>query len=232
MVLAAVELDASSVGSASPLAGEWEAEELYPGPGVTSKRDISNYVRRTAITYHHQVGTCKMGVDVEAVVDPKLRRARRAGPARRRRVGDAGGHDRQHARPDGDDRGARGAIRGRGDVPGVGSRGRSRLSGGSNALTGGSGPRSARSLRGRAVRSTLAPAATCRRRAVSTLGLPCTHIAISGSGSRGRTTRPVESCTTPGAHVVEHHAGQAAPAVVEDAHDSPSAIPRLAASSG
>ena len=29
-------------------------------------------MRSTAITYHHQVGTCKMGVDVEAVVDPKL----------------------------------------------------------------------------------------------------------------------------------------------------------------
>jgi choline dehydrogenase len=30
-------------------------------------------VRRTAITYHHQVGTCKMGVDELAVVDPTLR---------------------------------------------------------------------------------------------------------------------------------------------------------------
>jgi choline dehydrogenase len=71
MVLAAIEI-VRSIGSASPLAGEWEAEELYPGPGVTTKRDLTNYVRRTAITYHHQVGTCKMGVDVEAVVDPKL----------------------------------------------------------------------------------------------------------------------------------------------------------------
>jgi choline dehydrogenase len=30
-------------------------------------------VRSTAITYHHQVGTCKMGVDTGAVVDPELR---------------------------------------------------------------------------------------------------------------------------------------------------------------
>jgi choline dehydrogenase len=30
-------------------------------------------VRRTVITYHHQVGTCKMGVDDLAVVDPTLR---------------------------------------------------------------------------------------------------------------------------------------------------------------
>jgi choline dehydrogenase-like flavoprotein len=31
------------------------------------------YVRKTAITYHHQVGTCKMGRDPMAVVDPRLR---------------------------------------------------------------------------------------------------------------------------------------------------------------
>ena len=30
-------------------------------------------MRDTAITYHHQVGTCRMGVDELAVVDPQLR---------------------------------------------------------------------------------------------------------------------------------------------------------------
>ena len=30
-------------------------------------------MRATAITYHHQVGTCKMGTDAAAVVDPRLR---------------------------------------------------------------------------------------------------------------------------------------------------------------
>ena len=34
---------------------------------------LADYVRRTAITYHHQVGTCRMGVDSDAVVDPTLR---------------------------------------------------------------------------------------------------------------------------------------------------------------
>jgi choline dehydrogenase-like flavoprotein len=52
---------------------EWRGEELYPGPGVTSAEDLRNYVRDTAITYHHQVGTCRMGVDERAVVDPQLR---------------------------------------------------------------------------------------------------------------------------------------------------------------
>jgi choline dehydrogenase len=40
---------------------------------VRSAADLRDYVRRTAITYHHQVGTCRMGVDAMAVVDPELR---------------------------------------------------------------------------------------------------------------------------------------------------------------
>ena len=34
---------------------------------------VRSYVRETAITYHHQVGTCKLGTDAAAVVDPRLR---------------------------------------------------------------------------------------------------------------------------------------------------------------
>jgi choline dehydrogenase len=52
---------------------EWGARELYPGPELASPEQLSDYVRRSAITYHHQVGTCKMGVDQLAVVDPELR---------------------------------------------------------------------------------------------------------------------------------------------------------------
>jgi choline dehydrogenase len=51
----------------------WLGEELYPGTGVTSAEDVRDYVRDTAITYHHQVGTCRMGTDELAVVDPQLR---------------------------------------------------------------------------------------------------------------------------------------------------------------
>jgi choline dehydrogenase len=71
MILAAIEI-VRSIGDGSPLVDGWDAMELYPGPGVTSVEELTSYVRRTAITYHHQVGTCKMGVDVEAVVDPRL----------------------------------------------------------------------------------------------------------------------------------------------------------------
>jgi choline dehydrogenase len=40
---------------------------------VSTTDDVRQYVRETAITYHHQVGTCRMGNDVAAVVDPRLR---------------------------------------------------------------------------------------------------------------------------------------------------------------
>jgi choline dehydrogenase len=61
------------IGASPALAEEWGAQELYPGPDVTTPEAVRDWIRRTAITYHHQVGTCKMGVDAEAVVDPRLR---------------------------------------------------------------------------------------------------------------------------------------------------------------
>jgi choline dehydrogenase len=71
MILAAIDI-VRSIGEAGPLVDGWDAMELYPGPDVRSVEELTEYIRRTAITYHHQVGTCKMGVDVEAVVDPRL----------------------------------------------------------------------------------------------------------------------------------------------------------------
>jgi choline dehydrogenase len=58
---------------AAPALQEWGAREIYPGPEVASEDDLRDWIRRSAITYHHQVGTCKMGTDEEAVVDPRLR---------------------------------------------------------------------------------------------------------------------------------------------------------------
>ncbi|QDZ14655.1 GMC family oxidoreductase [Humibacter ginsenosidimutans] len=60
------------IGAQPALAEEWGAVEVYPGAGV-SDDDVEEYVRRTVVTYHHQVGTCRMGVDAGAVVDPRLR---------------------------------------------------------------------------------------------------------------------------------------------------------------
>ncbi|WP_353115719.1 GMC family oxidoreductase [Microbacterium sp.] len=60
------------IGAQPALAEEWGAVEAYPGPEVTDD-GVEDWVRRTAITYHHQVGTCRMGSDSAAVVDPELR---------------------------------------------------------------------------------------------------------------------------------------------------------------
>jgi choline dehydrogenase len=70
-LVAAVEL-CREIGRQDALAS-WRGSELYPGPTVQTASELRDYVRRTAITYHHQVGTCKMGVDEWAVVDPQLR---------------------------------------------------------------------------------------------------------------------------------------------------------------
>jgi choline dehydrogenase len=56
-----------------PALKQWIDAELYPGQGVRMSSDVRDYIRATAITYHHQVGTCKMGIDELAVVDPELR---------------------------------------------------------------------------------------------------------------------------------------------------------------
>jgi choline dehydrogenase len=51
----------------------FKATEVAPGPSVTDDAGLMDYVRRVAATAHHPVGTCRMGVDEQAVVDPQLR---------------------------------------------------------------------------------------------------------------------------------------------------------------
>jgi choline dehydrogenase len=46
---------------------------LQPGELVRSDAEIRAYIRSAASTVYHPVGTCKMGVDPLAVVDPRLR---------------------------------------------------------------------------------------------------------------------------------------------------------------
>jgi len=46
---------------------------LAPGPGASSDDDRRALVRETAATMFHPVGTCRMGQDDGAVVDPELR---------------------------------------------------------------------------------------------------------------------------------------------------------------
>ncbi|GGO83907.1 alanine-phosphoribitol ligase [Marinobacterium nitratireducens] len=47
--------------------------EHMPGQDLRSDKDYENYIRQYGRTCYHPVGTCKMGVDEMAVVDPELR---------------------------------------------------------------------------------------------------------------------------------------------------------------
>jgi choline dehydrogenase len=64
--------EARRIGASSALA-PWRGTELSPGPTAEADADLRHYIRTTAGTYFHPVGTCRMGVDELAVVDPELR---------------------------------------------------------------------------------------------------------------------------------------------------------------
>ncbi len=68
---AAVRL-AQEVGRQAPLKS-FVGSELAPGSARTADAEIDAFVRATAITVHHPLGTCRMGTDDGAVVDGELR---------------------------------------------------------------------------------------------------------------------------------------------------------------
>ena len=47
--------------------------ELAPGPDVNSDEELAAFIRANCITIFHPCGTCRMGIDDAAVVDPQLR---------------------------------------------------------------------------------------------------------------------------------------------------------------
>ncbi|TBU74515.1 GMC family oxidoreductase [Phytopseudomonas daroniae] len=47
--------------------------EHFPGSSMRTQADYEDYARRCGRTGYHPVGTCKMGIDALAVVDPALR---------------------------------------------------------------------------------------------------------------------------------------------------------------
>jgi choline dehydrogenase len=57
----------------APAMAPLQVSEIGPGADATKDDEILDWVRKAAETTYHPVGTCKMGVDATAVVDPRLR---------------------------------------------------------------------------------------------------------------------------------------------------------------
>jgi choline dehydrogenase len=62
---------AREIGAGNALR-QWRAREIAPGPDVRTGAEIAEYAKRTLLSYHHQVGTCRMGIDRMAVTAPDL----------------------------------------------------------------------------------------------------------------------------------------------------------------
>jgi choline dehydrogenase len=62
------------IGSSAAFA-RWRNTEVAPGRGAKTRDDLRQFVKRAVGTYHHQVGTCRMGSpeDADAVVGADLR---------------------------------------------------------------------------------------------------------------------------------------------------------------
>ena len=55
-----------------PALAKYRDKDLFAA-GITSDEALMDHIRNKADTIYHAVGTCKMGADDAAVVDPKLR---------------------------------------------------------------------------------------------------------------------------------------------------------------
>ncbi len=63
---------ARAIAGKGPLA-DFIVEETDPGAQCTNDSELLDYIRATGLTVYHPVGTCRMGTDDKAVVDPQLR---------------------------------------------------------------------------------------------------------------------------------------------------------------
>lgn len=59
--------------AAQPAMEPFIQAEFFPGPDCQSDEEIDEHIRNTSITVHHPAGTCRMGADLDSVVDPELR---------------------------------------------------------------------------------------------------------------------------------------------------------------
>ena len=56
-----------------PALAPFVVEEIMPGADVTDEAGLRDYLRATGVSNLHPVGTCRMGHEVDSVVDPQLR---------------------------------------------------------------------------------------------------------------------------------------------------------------
>jgi choline dehydrogenase len=56
-----------------PALAPYIAEEVQPGPAVTSDAALTEDLRNRGVSNLHPVGTCRMGRGSDAAVDPRLR---------------------------------------------------------------------------------------------------------------------------------------------------------------
>jgi len=56
-----------------PALAQWTSGEWWPGTDVESDEAISKYIEDGVSTWFHPVGTCRMGIGSNSVVDPNLR---------------------------------------------------------------------------------------------------------------------------------------------------------------
>lgn len=56
----------------TPPLDPYRGDEVLPDAGVADQADLEVYVRQTAVSFYHQVGTCAMGDGRMAVVDDRL----------------------------------------------------------------------------------------------------------------------------------------------------------------
>lgn len=56
-----------------PAFKEYVGEEIFPGKNVQTDEELEDWLRKTCHSSYHPCGTCKMGTDDMAVVDPECR---------------------------------------------------------------------------------------------------------------------------------------------------------------
>jgi choline dehydrogenase-like flavoprotein len=57
----------------SPALANWRGEEALPGPAIRDDKQLHTYLRKNLRSYSHYAGTCRIGIDETAVIDPELR---------------------------------------------------------------------------------------------------------------------------------------------------------------